>query len=262
MSYFPSTVFQTFNVVRSLWYFLHWEFETSTLLIFSAVEYSIYRKVSCIFVWWVSFNMLLKVDELEFRAICCQGRKRKYNYRHQKRASSPVYVEKWGHGKKWEKHAIYSQISLIFFTFDWQPTCHALREENVTGSERNEKWKSKHGNAKTVSLSLPLFLKRRLAKTFIPRDRDLSGTFWQARKMDGALFSEACVLLTRWQMTALYQGFEKGKLVLFLLFWLFCIQNVQKFRSEKCATYILLTLKSSILWLVKGRQNLKNLEAN
>ena len=63
-------------------------------------------------------------------------------------------------------------------------------------------------------------------------------------------------------MTALYQGFEKRKTFLFLLFWLFCIQNVQKFRSEKCATYILLTLKSSILWLVKGRQNLKNLEAN
>ena len=149
-----------------------------------------------------------------------------------------------------------------YFLYFWLTTDLSRSSWRKCDGKR-KKWKVEIQTRKCEnSLSLPLFLKRRLAKTFIPRDRELSGTFWQARKMDGALFSEACVLLTRWQMTALYQGFEKGKLFLFLLFWLFCIQNVQKFRSEKCATYILLTLKSSILWLLKGRQNLKNLEAN
>ena len=163
--------------------------------------------------------------------------------------------------KKWEKHAIYSQISPIFFTFDWQPTCHALREENVTGSERNEKWKSKHGNAKTVSLSPPLF-KKAIGKDIYSTG---SGSFWDFLTSQengrGLVFGS---VRTPDEVTndSSLPRIWKRKTFLFLLFWLFCIQNVQKFRSEKCATYILLTLKSSILWLVKGRQNLKNLEAN
>ena len=205
--------------------------------------------------------MLLKVDELEFRAICCQGRKRKYNYRHQKRASSPVYVEKWGHRKKNGKNM---QFIPRFRLFSLLLTDNRLVTLFVKKMWREAK-EMKSGNPNTEmrkqSLSPPLF-KKAIGKDIYSTG---SGSFWDFLTSQengrGLVFGS---VRTPDEVTndSSLPRIWKRKTFLFLLFWLFCIQNVQKFRSEKCATYILLTLKSSILWLVKGRQNLKNLEAN